>query len=130
VDARMMAVLPPEMPACLERLLHVDGDDRQSPLQGLKTAPGMPTPQALQYLTAKLDLIQEMGVLALDLTWLNPNLQKVLARQAWQASVARLRGLLVPQRYTLVVCFLRQTYQETIDHLVEMYQKLVTGIYR
>jgi len=130
VYARMMALLPPEMPAGLERLLHVDGDDRHSPLQGLKAAPGSPTPQALQHLTAKLDLIQETGVLALDLTWLNPNLQKVLARQAWQASVARLRGLLVPQRYTLVVCFLRQTYQETIDHLVEMYQKLVTGIYR
>jgi len=34
VYARMMALLPPEMPAGLERLLHVDGDDRHSPLQG------------------------------------------------------------------------------------------------
>jgi hypothetical protein len=37
----------------------------------------MPTPQAVSRLTAKLDCIQAIGVLALDLTWLNNNLLPV-----------------------------------------------------
>jgi hypothetical protein len=45
-------------------------------------------------------------VLTPDLAWLNPNLQKALAQQVWQASAHRLRGLPAPQRYTVVVCFL------------------------
>jgi hypothetical protein len=96
----------------------------------LKTPPGIPTPQAVSHLTAKLDCIQATGVLALKLTWLNNNLQKALARHAAQASVQRLRLLEVPQRYTVLVCFLMQTYHETLDQLVEMYDKLVTATYR
>ena len=87
-------------------------------------------PQAVSRLTAKLDCIQTTGVLALDLTWLNNNLQKALARHAAQASVQRLRLLDAPQRYTVLVCFLMQTYHETLDQLVEMYDKLITATYR
>ncbi len=72
-------------------------DHRLSPLQVLKTPSGMPTPQAVSHLTAKLDCIQAAGVLALDLTWLNNNLQKALARHAAQASVQRLRLLEAPR---------------------------------
>src|SRR5262249_25152503 len=127
---RMLALFPPELPARLDALLHVEAGHRLSPLQVLKTPPGMPTPQAVSRLTAKLDGIQATGVLALDLTWLNNNLQKALARHAAQASVQRLRCLDAPQRYTVLVCFLMQTYHESLDQLVEMYDKLVTATYR
>jgi hypothetical protein len=130
VAARMMALLPPDLPARLDALLQVEADHRLSPLHALKTPPGMPTPQAVSRLTAKLDCIQATGVLALDLTWLNNNLQKALARHAAQASVQRLRLLDAPQRYTVLVCFLMQTYHETLDQLVEMYDKLVTATYQ
>jgi hypothetical protein len=130
VATRMMALLPPDLPARLDALLHVETDHRLSPLHELKTPPGMPTPQAVSRLTAKLDCIQATGVLALDLTWLNNNLQKALTRHAAQASVQRLRLLEVPQRYTVLVCFLMQTYHETLDQLVEMYDKLITATYR
>ena len=130
VATRMMALLPPDLPARLDALLHVAPDHRLSPLHVLKTPPGMPTPQAVSCLTAKLDCIQATGVPALDLTWLNNNLQKALARHAAQASAGRLRLLEAPQRYTVLVCFLRQTYHETLDQLVEMYDKLVTATYR
>src|SRR5207244_3643118 len=46
------------------------------------------------------------------------------------ASVQRLRLLDSPQRSTVLVCFLMQTYHETLDQLVEMYDKLVTATYR
>ena len=127
---RMMACLPPEFPARLDVLLHVDADARLSPLQALKAPPGIPSPRALSQLTTRLDQIQATGVLPLDLSWLNQNLQKALARQVAQARAHRLRLLSAPQRYTGLVCFLRQTYHETLDHLVDMYHKLMTGTYR
>jgi hypothetical protein len=130
VYARLIACVPPALSPRLDALLQVGAEASFSPLQVLKAPPGMPSPPALSRLTAKLDQIQATGVLTLDLSWLNPNLQKALARQAWQASAHRLRLLHAPQRYTILVCFLRHTYHETIDHLVDMYQKLVTATYR
>ncbi len=129
VSTRMLALLPTAMPARLEALLAVEAQ-RLSPLQGLKDPPGFPSPRALLRLTDKLDRIEDTGVMALDLSWLNNNLQKVLSRQAHTASVYLLRGLPAAQRYTTLVCFLTHTYQETLDQLVSMYDKLVTGTYR
>jgi TnpA family transposase len=128
--ARLLACLPPELPARLDGLLHVDAAARLSPLQALKAPPGSPSPRALSQLTTRLDQIQATGVLSLDLSWLNQNLQKALARQVAQASAHRLRLLSAPQRYTGLVCFLRQLYHETLDQLVDMYHKLMTGTYR
>lgn len=128
--ARLMAAVPVEMHPRLDALLHVEADHHVSPLQQLKDPPGIPSPRALQRLTAKLDQIQATGVLALDLSWLNNNLQKALARHASQASAHRLRLLPAPQRYTVLVCFLTHTYHETLDHLVDMYAKLMTATYR
>lgn len=129
VYTRMLALLPTDMLPQLDALLHVEGAT-VSALQVLKEPPGTPTPRAVLRLTAKLDRITQTGVLALELSWLNNNLQKVLTRQADQASAYRLRGMPAPQRYTVLVCFLTQTYQDTLDQLVGMYDKLITGTYR
>ena len=130
VYARLVALLPTGLPDHLDELLESPGDQSQSLLQTLKTPPGAPSPRALLRLTEKLDWIGRTEVLGLDLSWLNPNLQKTLAHQAWQASASRLRRRPAPQRYTVLICLLREVYQDTIDQLVDMYNKLVTGTYR
>jgi hypothetical protein len=127
--ARLLACLPSQMPAGLDALLQVE-ETPYAPLHALKAPPGLPSPRALLRLIAKLDQIQATQVLTLDLTWRNPNLQKALAQHVWQASAHRLRGLPAPQRSTVLVCFLTQTYRDTLDHLVDMYSKVVTATYR
>jgi TnpA family transposase len=129
IYTRMLAVLPTEMPPCLDALLHVEAHGG-SPLQVLKDPPGAPSPRAVLRLTDKLERIHATGVMRLDLSWLNNNFQRVLTRQAHQSSVYRLRGLPAPQRYTVLVAFLSQTYRDTLDQLISMYDKLVTGTYR
>lgn len=126
---RLLACLPSQMPAALDALLQVE-EAPYSPLQALKAPPGLPSPRALLRLIAKLDQIQATQVLTLDLAWCNPNLQKALAQHVWQASAHRLRGLPAPQCYTVLVCFLIQTYRETLDQLVDMYSKVITATYR
>ncbi|MEE9146329.1 MAG: Tn3 family transposase, partial [Candidatus Tectomicrobia bacterium] len=130
VSTRMMALLPPALPARLDALLESPADHSRSPLQTLKVPPGIPSARALLHLTAKLDQIQHTAVLDLNLSWLNNNLQKTLAQHAWQSSTYRVRQLQAPQRYTVLVCFLHDVYHDTIDQLVDMYNKLVTSTYR
>ena len=127
--SRMMGTLSSEVRTRLDDLLVV-GENRISPLQRLKESPGFPSPRALLRLCDKLDRITETGVHTLDLTWLNNNLQRSMARHVEHASVYRLRRLKAPRRYTAQVCFLHQTYYDTVDQIVEMHSRLITDTHR
>jgi TnpA family transposase len=129
VFSRVMAALSPEAEQYLNALVTVP-EDGISPLQRLREPPGFPSPRALVRLTEKLDRIRKGGVLDLDLSWINNNLQKAMARRAGNSSAYRLRELKAPHRYAVLICFLRETYRDTLDQVVEMHGKLVTNIHR
>jgi hypothetical protein len=93
IYTRMVAGLPSSLPARLDALLDNSTDQTHSPLQTLKAPAGAPSPRALLKLTEKLDRIQQTDTLALELSWLNNNLQQTLAQYAWQSSAYRLRQL-------------------------------------
>ena len=97
VYTRLLALMPSALPPYLDALLQVE-ESHASSLQALKAQPGVPSARALLRLLDKLDQMHATGVLALDLAWLNNNLQTTFARQVVQASAYRLRGLLAPQR--------------------------------
>ena len=113
-----MALLPPEFPARLDALLHVEADHRPHLSKSPRPRLACRHCKAVSHLTAKLGLYSGHGVLTLDLTWLNNNLQKALARHAAQASVQRLRLLAgeTPVAYRAGL-LLQQTYHETLDRL-------------
>ncbi|OEU73255.1 MAG: hypothetical protein BA869_04515, partial [Desulfuromonadales bacterium C00003107] len=77
----------------------------------------------------KLEKISDTGVLELDLFWLNNNFQRSLARYAKRSDANRLRKLEPNHRYAVIVCFLCQLYRDTMDHLVDMFDKLINKIY-
>jgi TnpA family transposase len=112
----------------LDALL-VGGDNRLTPLHTLKQPPGRPSPSAMLRLTDKLEQIQGTGTLTLDLTWLNNNYQRTLARYTRRCSADRLRSLQSAHRHAVLTCFLWQVYRDSIDQMVEMYDKLMTGVY-
>lgn len=105
------------------------GDRSRTPFFTLKRPPGRPTPKAMLRLGDKLSVIQDTGVLAVDLSWLNNNYQRSLTRYAARCSADRLRQLKSSRRYAVLVCFLRQTYQNTIDYMIDMHHKLMTAVY-
>lgn len=112
----------------LDALLETD-DTPYSPLRFLKQPPGNPSPAAFNNLTDKLERIESTGILTLDMTWLNNNFQRSLARYARQCSLYRRRRLKKERRYGVLVCFLQQLYQDTLDAAVEMYDKLINKVY-
>jgi TnpA family transposase len=125
---RVMEGLTPELAEKLDALL-IAGANRLTPFQALKQPPGRPSPSALLRLTDKLEQIRETGILSLDLSWLNNNYQRMLARYARRCSADRLRDLQTERRYGVLVCFLWQVYRDTIDYLVDMHDKLMTGVH-
>lgn len=100
-----------------------------SPLHYLKQPPGNPSPASFLKLTQTLDQIRETGVLDIDMSWINNNFQRSLARYARQCSLYRLRRLKEERRYAVLACFLTQLYQDTFDAALQMHDKLMNKIY-
>lgn len=115
-------------------VLHLDGllntqNGNPSSLHWLKFPPGRPSPKAIVRLTHKLEKISNTGVLDLELSWLNNNFQRSLARYAKRSDANRLRQLEPNHRHAVLVCFLCQLYRDTMDQMVDMYDKLINKIY-
>ncbi|MFC1718736.1 Tn3 family transposase [Candidatus Poribacteria bacterium] len=120
--------LPKETMQKLDMLLEVE-EGTVSPLQQLKAAPRNPSPSALLELTYKLAQIASIGILNVDLSWLNNNYQRVLTSYVQRRSAYKLREAMPSHRYAAVTCFLYQTYQDTTDQIVDMYDKLINKVY-
>ncbi|NOK57433.1 MAG: hypothetical protein GFH27_549309n168 [Chloroflexi bacterium AL-W] len=112
----------------LDQLIVVDGG-RHSWLHTLKEPPRRASPQAILRLLDHLEQIEATGILTIDLSWLNNNYQRALTRYATRCSANRLRNLQASHRYVTLTCFLWQTYQDTIDYILDMHTKLVTSVY-
>jgi TnpA family transposase len=126
---RVLQVITSEIRLNIDELLMVT-DEPTSDFQRLKEPPGFPSPQALLRLLDKLDQIRAIGILEIDLSWVNNNFQKSLARRAQQYTAHRLKELQEAHRYAVMACFLWQTYLDTLDQVVEMFDKVLIRLER
>ena len=124
---RIAGLLPLHLPEKLNSLLST-GEKTVSGLQFIKTPPGKPSPSAIIHLAEKIERIEEMGVMDIDLAWLSNNFKRFLSRYVKRCDINRLREIEPPHRYSAIVCFLVQTFRDTIDSLVDMYDKLITRV--
>ena len=104
IDDNVADTRSDETQPCLDTLLDTD-NETFSPLHYLKKPPGKPAPAAFIQLTATLDQIKETGILSVDMSGLNNNFQRSLARYARQYSTYRMNRLKEERRYTVLVCF-------------------------
>lgn len=128
IYARVTGLLAPRFIDQAKALL-ATGDQRLTSFQELKQAPRRASPAAMVRLAQKLERIQDTGILLVDLSWLNNNYQRSLAHYARRCSADRLRKLRAEHRYTVLACFLRQIYRETVDQMVEMHHKLMLRLH-
>ena len=126
IVSRLAGGLAPGVVKALDDLLEVKEGDAISGLQALKANPTKPSPAAMQGLADKLTAIEATGVLKIDLSWLNANYQRALFHYVRKCSADRLREVTRPRRLASLVCFLRQSYRDTIDQAVDMFDKFLT----
>lgn len=101
---RILANLTEAQCRQLDDILKVD-ESRLSILQQIKQPPVQPSPKAFIKLTGKLELISSIGIIDLDISWLNNNYQRSLTKYVLRCSAKRLRALQDSYRYTALVCF-------------------------
>lgn len=100
-----------------------------SKLYYLKQVPSRASATAIAQIAKKLDKIKLTGVLQIDISWLNNNLQRWMNRYVRQATASQLRKLTAKKRYAMLVCFLRQHYLDMTDNLVKTYDKVMSQVY-
>jgi len=128
IYSKVVGMLSDKTKQYLDSLLVTD-DETYSPLHILKKPPGNPSPPSFIKLTGILDKIKDSDILSVDMSWLNNNFQRSLSRYARQCSTYRMTRLKEERRYTVLICFLCQLYQDTFDAAVQMYDKLMNKVY-
>ena len=118
------------MASRLDTLLVVGDGEAVSPIQAIKSNPGHPSVESMRVAVRKLRLIEETGVLALDLSWLSNNYQRAFFHKVRKSSAHRLREVKEPMRWAVLACFLWQSHGDAVDHVVVMFSKLMTKMER
>src|ERR1019366_9963691 len=119
---RVAAALAPELKQSLDDLLVVDSQV-YSKLYQIKDVPRISSVTAMKLLADKLSLIEQTGVLQIDLGWLNNNYKRYLSSYVLRCDAYKSRELAPANRYTSLTCFLQEAYQNTTDHIFDMYHK-------
>ena len=126
IFSRITAGIAPDLAHTLDDLLVVEAEESISVLQRIKANPSRPSANAMLALLKKLAAIEATGVLNVDLSWLNSNYQRALFHQVRKSSAHRVREIVPPRRHAALVCFLWQSYRDTVDQAVDMFDKLLT----
>ncbi len=123
IESNFLNVLKNTVREKLDVLLKVN--NRRSILWHLRQTPGVPSVEGILLLIKKLQAIESLGVLTIDLSWLNKNYQQRLARSARYYSVSRVEKLRPGKKYGILVCLCQQLYQDHTDSIIEMLIKLI-----
>ena len=78
-------------------------------------------------LIEKLKKIEATGIMDIDLSWLNNNLQRSLTRHKKRCDANKMSELDQSRRYVALACFLTQGFRDTMDFMVDMYLKLINS---
>jgi uncharacterized protein DUF4158 len=124
---KIAAEITPVLRQKLDDLLIV-GTETYSKLYQIKDVPKTPSAKAMKLLAGKLTVIEQTGVLAVQLDWLNNNYKRYFSKYVTRCDAKRLRELEPLHRYTSLVCFLQEAYQDTNDHIFDMYRKAVNRV--
>lgn len=106
----------------LDALIAPAGLGETTPLQFLKEPPSKASAKSLLTLLDKIERLRALGVATLDLSGLNPNRRRALAREAQRLFPIDLRRFKPAHRYALLVCLLSELLLATNDHAVETHE--------
>jgi hypothetical protein len=102
----------------------------RSGLEQCKALARKESPEALLALLDRLSAILEWGLATLPaVESVHPATRRLLANWGYHYEVWSLRRFVSDKRHAIVLCFLRAALGETTDAVVEMQDKLITGVH-
>jgi TnpA family transposase len=124
---RLQPLLTPERIALLDQLLIPEQDKGRTQLYRLRQHAMSNTPAALLDALEKFTLLQQWGVDQWDLSVLNSNRQKLLARLGRKYTVQALRRMGPERRYPIVLSLLKQTLMDVTDESIDIFDVCIAS---
>lgn len=122
-------LLSPERRSALDRLLVTDAQTGRTPLAWFKQPAITNSPRAILEAIDKFKSLRDLGVTEWDLSVLNPNRLKFLARLGKKSTNQMLERSPPRRRYPILIAFLRQTLVDVIDEAITMFDRCLADAY-
>ncbi|MBE9045304.1 Tn3 family transposase [Pleurocapsales cyanobacterium LEGE 10410] len=118
---RLQPILTDSRSQFLDGLLEVEAEKQRTPLAWLRTGAVSNSPRAIKNALAKLDFLNQQNVKDWDVSVLNPNRLKFLAKLGKKSPTQALSRTPEPRRYSILIAFCSQIYTEIIDETIDLY---------
>ncbi len=124
---RLQPLLTPERITLLDSLLVSETEQGPTPLSRLRQHADTHTPTALLHTLDKFRLLESWDVDTWDMSALNPNRQKFLARLGRKYTMQALRRMGPERRYPILLSFLKQTLIELTDESIDIFDVCIAS---
>lgn len=112
----------------LDELLIAPQPSHPTPLAWLRQSAPSNTPKSILGGLQKLSKLQKWEVGNWNLSAINPNRRKQLAQIGFRSTAQALSRMNKIRRYPILLAFLSQLYEEVLDELVEIFDRLLATI--
>jgi hypothetical protein len=124
---RVQGLLTPERMTLLDSLLVSESETGPTPLYRLRQHADTNTPTAILHTLDKLITLAAWNVDTWDLSTLNLNRQKFLARLGRTYTMQALRRMGSERRYPILLAFLKQTLIELTDESIDIFDVCIAS---
>lgn len=112
----------------LDDILQAPEPNRPTPLAWLRQSETSNSPKTIMAGLQKLGKLQKWQVGNWNLSVLNPNRRKQLAQIGFRSTAQALSRMSKTRRYPILLAFLAQLYEEVLDELVEIFDRLLVAV--
>lgn len=119
--------ITPQLHDQLKQFLHTSKTNDTS-LQDFKRSPPEPSVKIIHKYLDRLKKLETIGITALDLSDIHPNLIETFYHLTSTYNIRDLRRMMPEsKRYALLVCFFSESYRVLLDHLIELNDKMLNN---
>jgi TnpA family transposase len=125
----LLPILTREHRELLDNLLVPDADTRITKLFWLRNEAKSNNAAEILSGIKKITFLRQLGVENWDLSEINPNRLKILARIGRKATNQYIQKAGEKRRYTVLISFLHQTMIDVTDEIIDMYDQCLWDLY-
>ncbi|NYT00241.1 MAG: Tn3 family transposase [Methanocellales archaeon] len=126
---RLNFLLTEERKTFLDKVLLPNKTTGRTPLFWLRHAATSNTPKSILGAIEKITFLQGGGVDHWDLSSINPNRRKSLAQLGRKSTNQALQRAIPQRRYPILITFLRQSLEDIIDEVVDLFDRCLADCY-
>lgn len=128
IFSRIESIIDEVLEEDLNGILQTEQPNRPTPLAWLRQSATSNSPKTILAGLSKLEKLQKWQVGSWNLSAINPNRRKQLAQIGFRSTAQALSRMNKIRRYPVLLAFLAQLYEEVLDELVEIFDRLLAAI--